>query len=100
MPLDKDSRCAVKWADLAVALAPVSGRTLIATALGLIPNPGRFWDIFRRYATELEFDFRVLHDDGGYRDNEAGWLISRGIWAFIFLLTLCIALKAMRSRYF
>jgi len=94
--LDKDLSCALEWAELAVALAPVSGRAYRHRAWSRYQADGAFGDILKdmRHSWRLDAESSTTLNIAITR---VGWLVSRGSWAFIFVLTLCMALKLVRS---
>ncbi len=91
-----DVTYAVQWADIAVDLAPVMGRAY----------RHRAWINYQLdgpWAKSVDDLFKSWHHDRSSKtaklvaESRVGWLVSRGLWSFIFILNLCLILKLLRS---
>ena len=90
------SECALRWADISVILAPVMGRSFRYRAWTYYQSGGDWGKIFSDLKKSWEVDL-ASKTAKSIALSRTGWLVSRGCWGFVFLLTLCITLKLTRS---
>lgn len=88
--------CAQQWADISVGLAPVSGRAHRHRAWVTYQTGGDFSQLLQDMRMSWELDYKSTSSQKVTLTRLA-WLGTRGSWGFLLMITLCFALKLLRS---